>query len=206
VPSESSILREVILLGRKIGISAVLWIALEAWARAQTFGVGGSVGLVNDASIDFTLDRFKHSEVTGWFDYQFEKNSLLRFTYGSMRTTQTNSEQTVDTPGGPLALPLMKERVGYVTVGVAYMFWEGYFTSGLIGGIGGYGFRPDAVASDFAQFGDRKETVFGWHFGTEAVFRVYKNFGIVGRLTYHNVSAHPHRQFVNADAGLVARF
>ena len=42
--------------------------------------------------------------------------------------------------------------------------------------------------------------------GTEAIFRVYQNAGIVLRLTYHNVSATPHRQFLNANTGAVIRF
>ena len=33
-----------------------------------------------------------------------------------------------------------------------------------------------------------------------------KNLGIVLRLTYHNISASPRRQFFNADAGFVGRF
>lgn len=193
-------IRKTILAG------AIAWAALAAAARAQSFGVGGSVGLVNDISVDPQFDKFNHSEVTGWIDYRFEKNSLLRVTYGSMRTKQTHSEATVDTPDGPLAVPRIKERVGYVTIGASYLFSEGFFTSGLFGGIGGYGIHPDTVPPPYDVVADRKETVFGWHFGSEAIFRAYKNVSIALRLTYHNVAAHPHRQFVNADTGLVVRF
>jgi hypothetical protein len=191
--------------------AAIVCTALAARLQAQprdinAFGVGASVGLVNDISVNQQFDGFHHSEVTGWLDYRFEKNSLLRVTYGNMRTKQTHSEETVDTPNGPLAMPLIKERVGYVTVGVSYLFDEGFFKAGFVGGIGGYGITPDTVAPPYDAFADRKETVFGWHFGSEAIFRAYKNVGIVLRLTYHNVAAHPHRQFVNADTGLVVRF
>ena len=194
------------MIRKTLFVGAILWAVIVPLAQAQTFGVGGSVGIVNDGSVDWTLDGFKRSEVTGWFDYRFEKSSLLRFTYGSMRIKQTHSEETIVTPDGSVTVPKMKERVGYVTIGVSYLFWEGFFTSGILAGIGGYGIRPDTVTPDVAAYADRKETVFGWHIGSEAVFRVYKNLGIVGRLTYHNVSAHPHRQLLNADAGLVARF
>lgn len=196
---------EVALI-RKILLTAALLGALAPLARAQTFAVGGSWGLVNDATEEFSLNRFKPSVVTGWLDYRFEKNSLLRLSYGSMWTRQTHSEESVDTPGGPLAIPELKERVGYVTIGASYLFSEGFFTSGIFGGIGGYGIHPDTVEPAFEEFADRKETVFGWHLGSEAIFRAYNNVGIVVRLTYHNVSAHPHRQFLNTDAGVVVRF
>lgn len=193
-------------------IGAILLAALAPSARAQVFGVGGAVGLVNDVGDEFTLDGFKHSEFTGWLDYRFEKRSLLRLTYGSMRTRQSHAATiTVFEPVGPgdamtpVTRPL-KERVEYLTVGVSYLLWEGFFTSGLFAGVGGYHFRPDLVPPDFTGLVDRKETVVGWHAGSEAVFRIYKNFSVVGRLTYHSVSAHPHRQWVNLDAGIAARF
>jgi hypothetical protein len=193
-------------------IAAILLAALAPFVHAQVFGVGGSVGLVNDVGNEFTLDRFKHSEVTGWVDYRLEKSSLLRLTYGSMRTQQTG-QATITVPGpgatGDPAIPVtrpLKERVEYLTIGVSYLLWEGFFTSGLFAGIGGYHIRPDEVPPDFTGAVDRKETVVGWHVGSEAVLRLYKNLGLVGRVTYHNVSAHPHRQWVNVDAGVAARF
>jgi hypothetical protein len=193
-------------------VGAILLAGLAPSARAQVFGVGGSVGLVNDVGDEFTLNGFKHSEVTGWVDYRFEKSSLLRLTYGSVRTRQSHGA-TINTfePGGtgepsvPVTRPL-KERVEYLSLGVSYLIWEGFFTSGLFAGVGGYHIRPDGVPTDFTGLTDRKETVVGWHAGSEAMFRIYKNLSLVGRLTYHNVSAHPHRQWVNVDAGVAARF
>ncbi|MFY9552759.1 MAG: outer membrane beta-barrel protein [Thermoanaerobaculia bacterium] len=184
------------------------WIAVAAAAAlpAQSFGVGAAVGLVNDISGTATLDGFKHSEVNGWVDYKMEESTLLRLTYGSMRTTQTNSGSVVTTPDGPAMIPLIKERVDYGTVGVSYLFWEGFFTSGVFAGIGGYGIRPDAVPADIEPHADRDETVFGWHAGLDGDFRLIKHLSLVLRFTYHNVSAHPHRQWVTANTGLMAKF
>src|SRR5262245_65861536 len=81
--------------------------------QAQTWGVGATVGLVNDVSGNATFDGFKRSEVTVFADYKMEHNTLLRGTFGWTRTTQTNSENTVTTPDGPLTLPLVQERVNY---------------------------------------------------------------------------------------------
>ena len=192
---------------KKIWIASVLLAALAPWARAQPFGIGGSAGWVNDVSNNFQLNEFNPSEVTGWIDYRIEKHSLLRFTYGSMRTRQSDDATiTVPEDGGPPETRALKERINYATLGVSYLLWEGFFTSGLFGGIGGYHLKPDAVPPGFEGPHDVTETVFGWHFGSEAIFRVYKNVSLVARLTYHNVSAHPHRQFVNVDGGVVARF
>lgn len=187
-------------------LAAIAVLALPA--RAQTFGLGGSVGLVDNVGNGIT-DGFKHSEVTGWADYRFEKAALLRLTFGSMRTQQTNAGLTVTTPdGGFLTVPSQfKERINYATVGVSYLWYEGYFTSGLIGGIGGYKFLPDTVPSEFAPYADERQTAFGFHLGTEAIFRVFKNTFIVGRLTYHQVISQPKtRQFLNADVGAAVRF
>lgn len=185
------------------------WIAVAAAAAlpAQSFGVGATIGLVNDISRDSTFDGFKHSDVNGWVDYEMEESMLLRLTYGSMRTTQTNfTGRTAPTSGGELTEAEFKERVNYGTVGVSYLFWEGFFTSAIFAGIGGYGIRPDTVPAQMQPLADRDETVFGWHAGLDGDFRLMKHLSLVLRFTYHNVSAHPHRQWVTADTGLVAKF
>lgn len=186
--------------------ACVLAVGLTGPALAQQFGIGGSAGFVDDISSGVEFSGFKWGEATGWFDYKMEPGTLLRLTYGSMWTEQSASRSTVLTPSGNLTLPQMDERVGYYILSVSYLFWEGFFTSGLFAGIGGYGFRPDAVPTAVEPYADPKETVFGWHVGVDGEFRTWKNVGIVIRLTYHNVSAHPHRQFFNSDAGVVVRF
>lgn len=191
--------------------AAMAVLALPAGAQAfgaQTFGLGGSVGLVDNVGNGVT-DGFKHSEVTGWLDYQFEKAALLRLTFGSMRTQQTYAGQTVTDPGGGfIAVPdQFKERINYGTVGVSYLWFEGFFTSGLIGGIGAYKVIPDTLPPQYAAYEDQKGTYFGFHLGTEAIFRVFKNTFIIGRLTYHQILAQPKtRQFLNADIGAEFRF
>ncbi len=184
-------------------------VALAALARpaaAQRFAVGGSAGAVNDVSSGVAFSGFKWGEATGWFEYRMEESTVLRLTYGSMWTQQSKSESTVATPDGDVTLPKLDERIGYGIVSVSYTLWEGFFTSGLFAGIGGYAIRPDAVPPEAQPFADEHETVFGWHTGADGEFRVWKNVALVIRLTYHNVSAHPHRQFFNADGGVVVRF
>jgi hypothetical protein len=180
--------------------------SLAAAAGAQTFGIGGSAGIVNDVDGDVEFSGFKWGDANGWFEYKLEKLAAFRATYGSMWTQQSKSESTVTTPGGPVTLPELKENVRYGIVSVSYLFWEGFFTSGLFAGIGGYGMRPGDVPVDLEPYADREETVFGWHAGVDGEFQVTRQVGVVLRFTYHNVSAHPHRQFVTADGGAVFRF
>jgi hypothetical protein len=175
-------------------------------AKAQSFGIGGAAGIVNDVSGDVTFDGFKWGEANGWFEYRMEADVVFRMMYGSMWTQQSQSGASVTTPGGTIVLPELDENVNYGIVSVSYLFWEGFFTSGLFAGVGGYGIRPDAVPAEAEPYADRKETVFGWHAGVDGEFQVFRQLGLVLRFTYHNVSAHPHRQFVNADGGVVFRF
>ena len=175
-------------------------------ASAQQFGFGGSVGWNLDVSRDAQFDEFHFGNYQGWFEYSMEENVLLRFTGGTMKTRQTNSGAILQTPTGSTTVPELDEHINYGMVSVSYHFWEGFFTSGLFGGIGGYGIHPDDVPPAYSDVGDVRETVFGFHLGAEGEFHVTRNVGVDVRFTYHNISAHPHRQFVNADVGATWRF
>lgn len=180
--------------------------ALAAPARAQSFGLGATYGSVNDVSHSFSLDGFKPSEYTVFFDYRMEHTTLLRLTYGSMWTAQSQAGDTVTTSEGEATVPGAKERINYITADVSYLFWEGFYTGGLFGGIGGYQINPQPMPPEFAAYQDPNQKVFGFNFGVDGEFRVLKNLAVVLRFTYHNVSASPRRQFFNADAGFVGRF
>jgi hypothetical protein len=174
--------------------------------HAQSFGIGGSAGVVNDVSGDVEFSGFQWGDANGWFEYKLEKWAVFRLTYGNIWTQQSLSESVQTTPEGPVTVPELDENVRYGIVSVSYLFWEGYFTSGLFAGFGGYGMRPGVVPAGFQAYADPEETVIGWHAGADGEFQVTRQVGIVLRFTYHNVSAHPHRQFVTADGGAVFRF
>ena len=180
---------------------------LAAGAEAQSFGIGGAAGIINDIDpYSEGFQGFKWGEANGWFEYRMERHTLLRLTYGSMWTQQSASQSVVTTPDGPVALPRLDENIRYGIVSVDYLFWEGFFTSGLFGGIGWYGIRPDAVPPDYEGYADENENVFGWHAGVDGDFEVTRRISLVLRFTYHNIAAHPHRQFIAADGGAVFRF
>ena len=173
---------------------------------AQMFGAGGTYGSVNDVTNSFTLDGFKPSEWTVFFDYRFEQAALLRVTYGSMWTEQSLVGQTVTTPQGPVFVPTAKEHVNYLTFDADYLYSEGFYTGGIFGGLGGYQYNPDPMPPGYEAFQDPNQKYFGFNLGVDGEFRVTKNAYIVLRLTYHYIFADPRREFFNADAGFVARF
>ena len=191
---------------RALILCAVL-AALAAPCLAQTFGVGGAVGIINDVDpYSEAFKGFKWGEANGWFEYRMEEDATLRLTYGNMWTQQSASQSVVTTPDGAVPLPKLDENIQYGIVSVDYRLWQGFFTSGLFAGIGWYGIRPAEVPPDLEPYADRHENVFGWHVGVDGEFTVTKQVGVVLRFTYHNISAHPHRQFANADGGVVYRF
>jgi hypothetical protein len=179
--------------------------ALAAPALCQTsptFGVGATYGSVNDITHSLALDGFKPSEYTIFVDYKFEPEALLRLTYGSMWTSQSLSGSTIN----GVYVPSAKEHVNYLDVDVSYQYAEGFYTGGVFGGVGGYQVKPEPVPPEFAAYADLDQKVFGFNFGVDGEFRVVEHLSIVLRVTYHNLLATPHRQFLNAAAGLVARF
>ena len=185
-----------------LGILAAMALAHAAQAQPQTWGIGATYGSVNDISHSFSLEGFKPSEYTVFADYNIERTTLLRMTYGSMWTQQSQSGQVVN----GVFVPSAKEHVNYLTVDASYLFVESFYTAGVFGGLGGYQYKPEPMPEGFEQFQDPDQKYFGFNLGVDGEFRVTRNLGVVLRLTYHNIAAHPHRQFFNADAGLVARF
>jgi hypothetical protein len=191
----------------RILLFSVIAAALSSPAAGQNWAVGATYGSVNDVNDGLTLGGFKPSEYTVFVDYRFERDALLRFTYGSMYTEQSQSGQTVTiSPGETATVPAAKERINSVAVDVSYLMFEGFFTSGLFAGIGGYQFKPQPMPPEFAAYQDLDEKVFGFRFGVDGDFRVGKHASVVLRFTYHNISAHPHRQFFNAAVGLEGKF
>ena len=192
------------LEGRRIGLGSLLAIALAAPASAEDWGIGASVGLVNDVESRLRLDEFESGDASAWLDYRLEDHVILRGTVGSMKTKGENAGRFP--PDSETPLPDLEQRVDYATVGAAYQFWEGDHTSALFGGIGGYRIDPDPVAEELRDFRDPHEKVFGWHVGVEGDLRVLSRVSIVGRLTYHKVRSEFGRSFLTANAGAVYRF
>jgi hypothetical protein len=189
-----------------LGLGAVLLAPLPA--AAQEWAVGFAYGIVTDVEDDLRLDEFDPRDVTGWVEYRLENQVRLRGAFGSMKADgDAAGEQAALVPGAPPStLPELRARIDYATIGVAYQFWEGNYTSGLFGGIGGYKVNPDPAPPGLANFRDRHETVFGWHLGVDADVRILSRLSLIGRLTYHKIRSETGRSLLSATAGMLYRF
>src|SRR6266566_1650444 len=200
--------REVPLsIRKKLGLALVIAGVSATPAFAEDWGVGASIGLVNDIERHFRLEDFRARDGNAWVDFRLEERVLLRGTFGSMKANGDNAGRVVEVDGSDVVLPDLKVRIDYATVGVSYQFWEGDYTSGLFGGIGGYKVNPDPAPSvAITNFRDRNETVFGWHLGVDGDLRVLSRLSIVGRLTFHQIYSESRRALLTANAGAVFRF
>ena len=107
--------------------------------RRRRSALGASYGLVNDVDDSFSLDGFKPSEVTRVVRLPHgEDDAAAHDVRLDVDRAGRIAGQTVTTPGGSVTMPGYKERINYITVDVSYRSSEGFFTSGLFGGIGGY--------------------------------------------------------------------
>lgn len=180
--------------------------ALSARAGAEDWGIGASLGLVNDVERRIRLDEFDPSDVNVWVDFRLEDHVVLRGTFGSMETSGDNAGRIVELDGEDVVLPELEVEIDYATVGVSYQFWEGDYTSGIFGGIGGYKVNPEPSPEDITNLRDFHETVFGWHVGLDGDLRVLARLSIVGRITFHKIRSETGRSLLTANAGAVFRF
>lgn len=180
--------------------------ALSACAGAEDWGIGASLGLVNDVERRIRLDEFDPSDVNVWVDFRLEDHVVLRGTFGSMETNGDNAGRIVELDGEDVVLPELEVEIDYATVGVSYQFWEGDYTSGIFGGIGGYKVNPEPSPEDITNLRDFHETVFGWHVGLDGDLRVLARLSIVGRITFHKIRSETGRSLLTANAGAVFRF
>jgi len=192
---------------RKIFSLALLAAAtLAVPALAEDWGVGASIGLVNDVERKFRLDDFDPSDFNGWVDFRLEPQVVLRGTIGTMETSGDNAGRIVEIDGDDVVLPELDVRIDYATIGASYLFWEGDYTSGIFGGIGGYKVNPEPTSEDITNLRDFHETVFGWHVGLDGDLRVLARLSIVGRVTFHKIRSESGRSLLTANAGAVYRF
>ena len=191
---------------KSLQITVVLLAILAAPAAAEDWAVGASIGLVNDVERSFRLDEFHPRDGNAWVDFQLEERVILRGTFGSMKVNGDNAGRSATVGGSAVVLPDLRTRIDYVTVGASYQFWEGDYTSGIFGGIGGYKINPDPAPQQITNFRDRNETILGWHFGVDGDLRVFSRLSIVGRLTYHYLVSESKRSLLAANAGAVFRF
>jgi hypothetical protein len=193
-------------IARKLVPILTFLLVCAAPALGQDWGVGASIGLATDVEHRIRVGQFDPRDLNAWVDFALEDRVLLRGTLGSIKTKGAKAGGIADIDGEEVVLPDLKVRIDYVNVAVSYQFWEGDFTSGLFGGIGGYKVNPDRVEPEFRGFEDPKETVVGFHAGVDGDLRVISRLSIVGRITFHKIFSDTNRSLLTANVGAVLRF
>lgn len=189
---------------KAMALGLLLFATLAGTTAAEDWGIGASIGLVNDVEDRLRLDEFENQDVNMWVDFRLDDQVILRGMFGSLKVKGENAGLLAGVPPEPL--PDLESRIDYATIGVSYLFWEGDYTSGLFGGIGGYRVDPDPAPDAVTDFRDPREKVFGWHLGVDADLRVLARLSIVGRLTFHKIESEFKRSLLTANAGAVYRF
>jgi hypothetical protein len=186
--------------------SALAGLAIAAPAQQFQFGVGGSYGWYNDVERQWSLSAFHSPNWEAWLEAGLGEDVLLRGTYGTMRVQGDNVGQLVDIDGEMLPMPDYRDRIGYFTADVTYLFWEGPFTSGIFGGVGGYSIRPEEISPEFDPFRDNREIAFGLNAGVDGTLHVYRGFSLVGRAAFHGIFSQTNRSLLICSLGAVYRF
>ncbi len=195
-------------LQKKLGFGALIGFLAAVPSLAQSFGVGASVGLVNDVTQKFHIDQFNRRDLNGWVEYEMEEKLVLRATLGSLNMKGANAGQVVTPPfaTNPVTLPDLMNRVRYGMVSISYELVEKGLTSGLFAGVGGYTIRPESVDPEIANYRDARETAFGWHAGVDGGVRLFSRLNLLVRITYHNIRSSSGRSLLTANGGLSYRF
>lgn len=193
---------------KKLRFGVLTGFLIAGSSLAQTFGVGATVGVVNDITHTFDVGEFKPRDYNFWLDWEVQKKVIFRTTVGRLDMKGINAGQVVTPPSGSssITLPDLTNHVDYGTLGVSYEFAEGPYTSGLFAGFGGYKIIPEAVDESIAGYRDPHETVFGWHAGVDGGIQIVSRLSLMLRVTYHNIRATTVRQLLTANGGLMYRF
>jgi len=176
-------------------------------AVAQQFAAGASYGWFNDVESGFHLDEFHSPAWEGWLETKLGQEVAFRLIYGQLRALGDNVGDVVTPPGGGTAvMPAYRDRIQYVAGDISYVLPMGPFTSGFFAGLGGYGIRPEEVSPELDPVRDQRQRVLGVRVGVDGDLRVYGNFSIVGRLTFHAIFSDSKRSLLTASAGALYRF
>jgi hypothetical protein len=193
---------------KKLGFGVLTGFLIAGSSLAQRFGVGATIGVVNDVSDRFQVGEFKPRDLNAWLDYEVGEKVMVRATLGRLRMKGILAGQVVTPPSdsSSITLPDLTNHVDYGTLGVSYELAEGAYTSGLFAGFGGYKIIPDSVDEAIANYRDPHETVLGWHAGVDGGVQLVSRLSLMIRVTYHNIRSSSGRSLLTANAGLMYRF
>lgn len=175
-----------------LALLLVSLLALAPGAAAQTFALGAGGGVVNDTESLESVDNFSTGAWFAYVDASLEHGVLLQGRYTSI---------SLPPPAGGG----FDTDVDAATLSVAYLFNEGWWRAGFVGGIGAYFLRSQAVGLDQVMR-ETKESVFGWNGGLLTVFTVNRRWDIRIEAIGHLIQDEAKRKPIVASASVSYRF
>ena len=138
--------------------------AIAPSAPAQTFAVGAGGGVVNDTEAIKSVDDFSTGAGYAYLEAILQPGVHLQGRYTRM-------------PPPPAAEGGFDTDVDAATLTIAYLFNEGWWRAGFVGGVGAYFEKSQTVGLDQVTR-DTSESVFGWNGGLLTVFTVNRRWDV----------------------------
>lgn len=167
-------------------------VAVSANAAAQTFAVGAGGGVVNDTETLESIDDFSTGAGYAYLEAILQPGVHLQGRYTRMKLPAAAE-------GG------FDSDVDAATLTVAYLFNEGWWRAGFVGGVGAYFLKSQTVGLDQVPR-DTSESVFGWNGGLLTVFTVNRRWDVRLEAVWHLIQDDARRKPLVASASVSYRF
>ena len=190
-PDRSAALRRLCV------VAFALLLSVAAPAAAQYFAVGGGGGAIADVGTNVVDNGFSHFGGYGFFEVSLER-------YGSQSQVLLQARgQFVTLPGGAPGAPDIRVNSGLAIV--TYRFREEWWEAGVLGGLGVLDVSPNAPGTDQVA-ADPAQTVFGWCFGVQSLFRITPRFDFRVEASYDVPKTQLDHKFFFLTGGFGYRF
>lgn len=167
-------------------------LALAPAAGAQTFALGAGGGVVNDTESLKSVDDFSTGAGHAYLEAILQPGVHLQGRYTRM-TLPPAAEGGFDTD------------VDAATVTVAYLFNEGWWKAGFVGGVGAYFLKSQVVGLDQVAR-STSESVFGWNGGLLTVFTVNRRWDVRVEGVWHLIQDEAKRKPLVVSASVSWKF
>lgn len=161
-------------------------------ASAQAFAVGAGGGVVNDTESLRSVDDFSTGAGYAYLEAVLQPGVHLQGRYTRMKLPPSYA-------GG------FDTDVDAATVSVAYLFNEGWWRAGFVGGVGAYFLRSRVGGLD-GSITDTSESVFGGNGGLLTVFTVDRRWDVRLEGNWHLIQDDARRKPLVVSASVSWKF
>jgi hypothetical protein len=175
-----------------LALLAVALLAVAPAASAQTFALGAGGGVVNDTETLKSIDDFSTGAGYAYLEAILQPGVHLQGRYTRMTLP-------------PAAEGGFDADVDAATLTVAYLFNEGWWRAGFVGGVGAYFEKSKTVGLDQVPR-DTSESVFGWNGGLLTVFTVNRRWDVRLEAVWHLIQDEAKRKPLVVSAAVSWKF